>query len=407
MKKVAFLCMALMLLSFAAVAQETGEPEKATNITATSSEGLTIFESGKFKLEIDGRLQLGGATYMGSDNPMGSGTEVRRARFALKPTWGNWNAQFDLDFSGNEVQIKDMWVAYTGFDHFIIKAGNQKTQFSMEEVTSSRYITFLERASLNAFTPDRRMGLSVVNWHKQWRIFAGLFGQGAEDVDESDEPERGGYNFRLTAAPLMKGSTYIHVGGSYSHMSPSAGSGDKVKFSYRPESHITQIKFVNTGKISDVDNWDVYGTEFAAASGPVLLQAEYAWTRVNRLELNPTAKFDGYYGFISWFVTGEKRPYSSEEGEAAGRTIPKNKKLGTIELAARYSCLDLNDAASSGIMGGKMRNITFGANWYPYANLKFTLNYILVNNDQYATGDGDYLGNDDFSVLAAGIQFLF
>lgn len=407
MKKVAFLCLALMLLTFAAVAQEKAEPEKAENITGTSSEGLTIFESGKFKLELDARMQLGGAVYTGNENPMGSGTELRRARFALKPTWGDWNAQFDVDFSGNAVEAKDMWVAYNGFEHFIIKAGNQKTQWSMEEVTSSRYITFLERASMNAFTPDRRMGLSVTNWHKQWRIFAGIFGQSAGDVDESDEPERGGYNFRLTAAPVMKGSTYVHLGGSFAHMRPSAGDNNRVRFQYRPESHVTEIKFVTTGRITNVNSWDVYGTEFAAASGPVLLQAEYAWTRVNRFETYPAAKFDGYYGFVSWFVTGEKRPYSSEEGEAAGRTIPKNKKFGTFELAARYSCLDLNDAASSGIMGGKMRNVTFGANWYPYANLKLTLNVVLVNNDEYATGGGDYIGNDDFTVLAAGIQLLF
>ncbi len=411
MKKIIVLCMTVVLCALSAVAQEQGKTEatEETGITGKSTEGLTIFTSddGKFKLELDARLQLAGAVYSGSDNPMGSGTEVRRARLGLKPTWGDWNAQFDVNLAGNAVEIKDFWVAYNGFDHFIIKAGNQKTQWSLEEVTSSRYITFMERASLNCFTPDRRMGLSVTTWHDQWRLSAGVYGQGAEDVDESDEPEAGGYNFRLTAAPLLKENAFFHVGGSFAHMRPSAGSNDRVRFNTRPESHITQIKFVTTGRISSVTSWDVYDLELAAAAGPVLLQGEYAWTKVSRYGDNLDAKFDGYYGFVSWFITGEHRTYSSEEGETAGRVFARNKKLGAIEVAARYSCLDLNDPGSSAIMGGKERNVTLAASWYPYANLKFTTNLIFVNNDEYATGGGDYLGNDDFTVLSAGIQLLF
>jgi len=399
--------MVLGLFVFSAAAQETDEAEKVTGITGTSSEGLTVFESGKFKLELDMRMQMVGALYSGSENSLGSGTEVRRARMAFKPTWGDWTAQFDVNLAGNAVEIKDFWVAYTGFKNFMIKAGNHKTQWSLEEVTSSRYITFIERASLNCFTPDRRMGLSVANWHKNWRIFAGVFGQGAEDEDSTGEPEAIGYNFRLTAAPMLKDNTFIHIGGSWAHETPSAGSEDKIKFSSRPESHITQNKFVNTGKISKVDSWNCYGLELAAVGGPVMFQSEYAGVTVNRYEDKPKANFKGYYGFIGWMITGEKRTYNSEEGEVAGRMIPRNKKLGAIELAARYSVLDLNDPDSSEIMGGKEQNITFGASWWPYANLKFSVNYTLVNNDEYATGDGDYLGNDDFNVLAAAIMLLF
>jgi phosphate-selective porin OprO/OprP len=406
MKKVAYLCVALLAVTFTAVAQETGAGETVTNITGTSNEGLTIFESGKFKLQLDGRLQMVGAIYSGSINPLGSGTEVRRARLALSPTWGDWSGQFDLNFAGNAVEIKDFWVAYNGFSHFIIKAGNHKTQWSLEEVTSSRYITFIERASMNGFTPDRRMGLSVTNWHKNWRIFAGVFGQGAEDVDETGEKEAVGYNFRLTTAPLLKKDNVIHIGASFAHERPSAGSGDRVKFNTRPESHVTMAKFLTTGNISNVQSWDLYGLEFATVSGPVLVQAEYSWVDVNRVE-NPAAKFKGYYGYAAWNVTGEKRPYNSEEGEVGYRTIPKKNKLGAIELAVRYSCMNLDDTKSSLILGGKEENFTFAANWFPYANLKFSLNYALVKTNINATGGGDYLGGDKFNILSGAIMFLF
>ncbi len=412
MKRVLVLCMAVMLCVFSVAAQEQDpkqEPEQATGITGTSSEGMTIFQStdGKFKLELDGRLQLGAALYSGSVNPLGSGTEVRRARMALKPTWGDWNAQFDLDFSGNAVEIKDFWVAFNGFDHLILKAGNHKTQWSLEEVTSSRYITFMERADMNAFTPDRRIGLSAAYWRKNWRLFGGVFGQSAGEEDETGEKEALGYNFRLTAAPILVDNKFIHVGGSYAHVQPSAGSGDKVKFSSRPESHVTMAKFLTSGKISNVTSWDAYGLELAAVAGPVLLQGEYSGVNVKRYDDNPNAKFDGYYAYVSWFVTGEKRQYNSEEGETCGRVIPKKKSLGTFEVAARYSCLDLNDPDSSAIMGGKGQDVTLAANWYPYANLKFSVNYIFVNNDANATGGGDYIGNDDFHVLQFGLLLMF
>ncbi len=404
MKKIIVLCALVMLFAFSAFAEDV----EATKITGTTDEGLLLFQSedGQFKFELDGRLQLGAALYSGSINPMGNGTEVRRARLGLKPTWGDWSAQFDVDLSGNTVEIKDFWVGYSGFKNFIITVGNHKGQWSMEEVTSSRYLTFMERGYVNAFAPDRRIGLSVTNWHKNWRAFAGLFGQMATDEDETGENEALNFNFRLTAVPILTDNSFIHVGGAFGHSQPTAGSGDTVKFSSRPESHITMNKLLHTGKIKKVDSWDQFGLELAAAKGPFLLQGEYAWVKVNRLEDNPAAKFDAYYAFISWMVTGEKRPYSSEEGEAAGPIRPLNKKLGAFELAARVSSLNLNDEDSSGIMGGKGQNITLAASWYPYPHLKFSVNYILVNNDEHATGDGDYLGNDDFNVLQFGVLFL-
>jgi phosphate-selective porin OprO/OprP len=404
MKKIIILCALVMVFAFSAFAEDA----EATPISGTTSEGLMLFQSadGNFKFELDGRLQLGAALYMGSDNPMGNGTEVRRARLALKPTWGDWSGQFDVDFSGNAVEIKDFWVGYSGFRNFLITIGNHKGQWSMEEVTSSRYITFMERGYVNAFAPDRRIGLSVASWHKNWRAFAGLFGQMSTDEDESGENEALNYNFRLTAAPILTDNSFIHIGGVFGHSQPTAGSEGTVKFNSRPESHITMNKYLATGKIKNVDSWDQYGLEFAAAKGPFLLQGEYAWVDVNRNSDKPTAKFNAFYAFASWLVTGEKRPYNSEEGEAAGRIIPKNKKSGAFELAARVSSLNLNDADSSGIMGGKGQNVTLAANWYPYANLKFSVNVIMVNNDENATGNGDFTGNDDFNVLQFGVLFL-
>ncbi|HNX97183.1 MAG TPA: porin, partial [Candidatus Aminicenantes bacterium] len=136
MKKALMLCLVLVLFVSFAFAQEA----EANKLYGVTDDGLLIFKSndGKFKFELDGRLQLGAAMYMASDNELGNGTEVRRARLGLKPTWGDWSAQFDIDFSGNEVEVKDFWVAFNGFKNLQLTVGNHKGQWSMEEVTSSR-----------------------------------------------------------------------------------------------------------------------------------------------------------------------------------------------------------------------------------------------------------------------------
>ena len=65
------------------------------------------------------------------------------------------NAGGDADFKDVYMQLKN--VPYIGN----IKVGHFKEPFSMEELTSSKYITFLERALPNAFAPSRNTGIQL------------------------------------------------------------------------------------------------------------------------------------------------------------------------------------------------------------------------------------------------------
>ncbi len=402
MKKIFILSLLVLGGALALAAQEAETPAVAGH----SEDGLLVFQSedGKFQFRLDGRINLAWALYSGNDNPLGNGMEVRRARLGLKPVWGDWVAQFDIDFAGNEVDVKDMWIGYRGFKNMQITLGNHKSQYSVEEVTSSRYITFLERALPNALVPDRRLGLSVAKWGKNWRVFGGLFGEEAGNVDENGENEALNYNFRLSYVPVLSDNGFVHIGGSYGHSTPFASDEGRVRFRARPETHVADNRFLHTGWM-DAESWDSFGLELAASAGPVLVQGEYLGTSVKQIEA-PRANFSGYYAFASWMITGEKRPYSVEEGEPAGPIQPKNKKLGAFELAVRVSNLNLNDMGAD-VMGGKADNVTLALNWRPYANLRFMVNYTFVNLDPYATGNDDYSGNDDFRVLQGGFYFSF
>lgn len=404
MKKIVLFSVLALMLAAPALAQEV----ESRDLAGRSDDGLLLFQSadGKFKFQLDGRINLVAALYSGSETPLANGIEVRRGRLGFKPSWGDWSAQFDIDFTGVEAEIKDMWIAFGGLKNTLITLGNHKGQYSVEEVTSSRYITFIERGLPNAFAPDRRLGLSVAKWGKNWRAFAGVFGEEAANADETGANEALNYNLRLNFLPILKDNAFIHVGGAFGHSRPNASDEGTVRFRARPETHVADNRFLTTGKIKNVQSWDQYGLELAAAFGPVLVQGEYLSTTVKRLEGKPNATFSGYYAFASWMVTGEKRPYSIEEGEPAGRIYPKKKGMGAFELAARISNLNLNDT-EAGIMGGEGNNITLAANWYAYPNLKFAANYVIINHDEYANGGGDYAGNDDYNVFQFGFYYSF
>jgi len=364
---------------------------------------VTSSEDGAFKLWFDGRIMIDTGFFFGDDNNFANGTETRRARISFKTImYDNWAGEWDIDVADNEVEIKDFWMAYIGFDHVIIKLGNHKMPFSMEEVTSSRNIVFMERALPNVFTSGRRIGLSVTKWADNWRFQAGFFGQEVGEGEEEGENEAWGYAARFTYEPVMEKGRIIHLGASYQYLLPDAGSDDRIKFKQRPELHLTE-KILDTGKIKNVDDYSAYGVEFAGQFGALSWQAEYISQDVNRYD-KPDASFDGYYVYVSYFITGETRQWKKSEAEF-GAVTPNSKK-GALEVALRYSHLDLNDEDAD-IWGGKEDNFTIGINYYFNENIRFMMNYIFVNNDEYADGDGDFIGNDDFQILAFRFQYLF
>ena len=67
-----------------------------------------------------------------------------------------------------------------------------------------------------------------------------------------------------------------------------------------------------------------------------------------------------------------------------------NGGFGALELAARYSRMDLNfeeglDGAAAvpgSVRGGDQQVWTFGVNWYPNPNVKVMLDYLLINVDR-------------------------
>ncbi len=207
---------------------------------------------------------------------------------------------------------------------------------------------------------------------------------------------------RATYAPWHQDNRALHLGLSTNYRRVNAG--DFLRFKTEPESHKSEVEFLDTGKraIDDAESLARLGLEAAGVWGPFSLQGEYLRAAVARRGDASDLDFDGWYVQGSWFLSGESRHYKFEKG-AFGRVHPLST-WGAWELAARYSTVDLGDGP---IIGGRERNLTLGVNWYLNPRVRLMANYIRVENDDDARDNGTLTSGEDTDILQMRVQADF
>jgi phosphate-selective porin OprO and OprP len=379
------------------------QPPRPVPLPGMYDGGYLVFQSADsaFKYWLDARAQVDAADYLGATNSMATGVILRRVRLGVKSTlYRNWLGEIDVDFAGDAVEVKDLWIGYQGWSNSLLRVGNFKEPFSLETLTSSKYITFLERSYIDNFSPDRHIGLAYSRWGSRWQVSGGVFGQGSGDIDATGQNQGFGLTARATVAPLLKDRQLIHLGAAVSRRTPDAdATPNRLRIRARPETNVNKARFLSTGRITNVDYELLYNGELAVVQGPFSVQAEATKADVHRLGGLSTGSFWGGYAAVSFFLTGESRPYIASEGEW-DRVFPRSSK-GAWEVAARVSTMDLDDT-SIGVDGGKGTNITLGLNWYINANFKLMADYVHVNLNGNAVpdqGTAPLVGGDKFDIV--------
>ena len=329
----------------------------------------------------------------------GFGAEVRRARLGVEGDMpGGIGYKFEVDFAENGVDITDALVDYQAGD-VKLTIGQHNNFQSLEELTSSRFLSFMERAAFtDAFNFERRVGVSAQYAKNDFLVQTGIFTDNLGDLDGTENNSYGG-DLRIVYMPKL-GNTQLHVGGSV-HYRDLQDSASTVRYRQRPFVHFTGDRFLNTGSFPAKSETS-YGAELAAIHGPFHFAGEAYWQKVSSPGFaDPT--FFGGYAEVGYFLTkGDSRGYKKGTFD---RVKPKNGfdkgGAGAVQLNVRYDFLDLNDA---GIIGGQQDGYAVSVIWTPTAYTRLMANYGRMEYTDAAISAG---GDTSYGVDVFGMRAQF
>ena len=453
----------------------TPKPEQASQPSLSFSNLRPTMQSadGKFSVSLRSRVQLDVAKHFqdsagplaadfrrGSQGSSGrevtsarelsDGANFRRAQIGMEgKILGDFNFRvfYEVGGSGSEspARLHEAWINYTGLGPVTIQAGSFAPNASLDDATSSDEAIFIERASPAELSrslagADGRYGIGARANDKGW--YASAYFTGGTAADAEVAGEQTGIVARAAVLPLSDDTFDLHLGVNASWVLEPADQGSlspsaryPIRFRDRPELRVDSTRLIDTGTV-DAKGAHAIGLEAAARAGSLFFQGEYFTYGIERRVASPAGDptFSGWYAEASWVATGEAHRYNG--GSAAfsapkpGSPVGVEGGFGAVELAARYSHVDLNDvegapgtAAAAGAIRGGVQNIwTFGVNWYLNANIRTTLNYFVVDVDRLNPAgvgnptpfgaspatppDGVQIGQD-YDALALRLQFAF
>lgn len=419
--------------------QEHMEEAEKTEVKL-GEKGLEIASKDKnFKMSIGGRLQFDGDVATGGQGEakdtktpaqlqqINDGTGVRRGRIHTEGTlYKDFDFKFEYDFvrgSGTTAAgITDAWIEYTNFKPFTATVGQFKEPFSLESVTSNRYLTFAERSLANnafvEFANPYLLGFSAQSFGERWTARAALqaepIGGGNYNANTSlnsqgnanrngpsGNPTFGG-TARVTYLPWFNSKTeLVHLGASGSYrtvnntnhgVNSSGGSPTSMRFASQV-ANVDRTNWADTGNLTnnlrELEGYYRAGAELAGVYGPFSIQSEFIGTKLNGKGLNGHEGYSsedflyGYYAYASWFMTGESRAYNTKKGSFDRQKPSHNFSLkdggwGAWELAARWDSLDMN---TKHVSGGRLQQGTIALNWYlnPHVRIMADYSHIFDN----------------------------
>lgn len=378
-----------------------------------------------FKFRLGGRIHAD-ASYSSGDDDLVSGTthaeandgtEIRRARIEMIGTfWKDWDFKSQWDFADNAVTTKDLYIQYSGIKDFHITAGQQKQLMSRELYESSNDLMFMERSLMNSLaepTVDRAIGLSVATAHKDWTGAVGVYGETVTpSVTSSSAGDEGwAISSRWTFAPLNEKTHVVHLGVSGNYRDPNqanevpAEGKKQAQLDLASEtSHMSNLKLINTGSITNVSALKMVGLEANYLNGPFTAGGEYMKMWVDRESATvgkSNLDFSAWYAEAAYTLTGESRKYKKGKFYKLSpkqKFSLKNGTWGAWELAGRYSEADLN---SGDVTGGQMSLLTVALNWYINDNIRFMADYnktLDLSNSPVKTTTGQDPNVDTFML---------
>lgn len=349
----------------------------------------------KFNPEIfiAGRLMFDYGTFNYLDEPEASftGSELRRAMLETSGKLSkNIGFKFQVDFARQLLIFKEVNVYFEEIPvvggRFSI--GNILMPFSLEQTTSSKFLTFLERGTPTSYLIQFRTGFLYENfniWKNRFGFQLAFTANGTEFGTLNHKIEEGqnlSSRISFNAINNEDRKENLHFGISHTNKKPIRldETNERIYLmAVWPESNLARPSFFYT--FENVNSLMITGLEAAYTRGSFSVQGEFVSADVSTKQGN--FKVPSYYGFVSYFLTGEGRSRSSNN--AFGRVQPKKEfnfkdNWGALELAMRYSKFDMTTVEK-----GVLNNVAFAMNWYLTSYARVMYNYIYSNNPETET----------------------
>ncbi|WP_338426174.1 OprO/OprP family phosphate-selective porin [Sphingopyxis kveilinensis] len=329
-------------------------------------------------------------------------TEFRRVYLGVDGKIpGGFAYRVEADLANNAVELTDVYLTY-GTGPLSVTAGQIKPFWSLDEMTSDLFTSFMERAAFaQAFGFERRVGLSAQYKGGDLLLQGGVFGANADDLlDDSNNAVS--IDGRVVWMPKL-GDTQLHLAASGHWRDPNdpAALG---RYRARPFAHTTDVRLVDTGLI-DVASERGIGLEGAVIAGPFHAAAEGYWHRVGRTGSADPTFFGGYAELGMVLTGGDRRGYKDGAFDRLKPSKPITEGgIGAFEVNTRYDHLDLNDG---GIVGGRQQAALIGLVWAPIDYVRITANYgkLWIDDARVATATGDRDYTADTFGLRTQVDF--
>lgn len=357
------------------------------------------------------------------------GADFRRVRLgAYGDIWKTIEYRIEVDFAlPGRPSFLDIWVTFNEIPYLgKIRAGRFFEPFSLERLTSNRFLTFMERALPDVYTPKRNVGVMAFNnwgYDERGTWAAGMFRTGTDDYG-GDVGDRAGWSgtgrvtYLLAYDDATEGKYLWHVGGGYSYRSLT---NRQIRFAERPEIRMSRFgggdipPFVDTGFVQ-ANLYQLLNAEMAIVLGRFSVQSEYTYVPLGRSGDLPVQSFDGAYAYMSYFLTPDHRVYrrgidilrrfdavfdrlTPSTNVIKDPSAPGNPRgIGAWEIAARWSSLNLS---SRPVDGGRLDDVTIGVNWYLNPYTRMDLNYIRPVLTKVTTG------SSNADIVGMRLQFEF
>jgi len=400
---------------------------KVTPVLKEKDKNFTIESpNGENSISLTGRVHFDGRFYdynqddassIATASSVGADTfDIRRARIGIKYKFGKYySGEVTANTVGTSSDVLDVgYLDVAWFEQAKFRFGQFKMPFSLEQLTSSNNIGFIERSFVDSFIPAKERGLQVFGEPVTGMTYAlalsngttstGSSVTGAEADNRVDNKDVIG-RFTVNFAELMKNKEAVfHLGAAFSKGDSPIGTGfGTFRTEARGATFFVPIVPSTASSLDKTLDRTRYNLELAVASGPFKLQSQYV--RVDHEFVLPTTSSAGtsvspeiatYYVEGLWAITGEKHADRYKAGAFGGIKPAKEFDASTFtggawELGARYSAMDASDfqnytaaassntitTASSGYT--KAKAYTIGVKFLPNMNSRFMLDF--VNSD--------------------------